>query len=400
MIEMRITEKNIQDHRLQVSIFVEKEEFDRARKKAYMDHTDKYPVQGSAGGLASLADLEKTYGPAVLYDEALDDVVPEMFNGFLKKEGLRIVGRPEMNDMKFQDGGVLFSVKADLYPDVELGQYRDLKVPYIRAGEQDLFERAVIREACGNMTGEIPPHMVELKMNSIMAREKLNVCNEAIYHLLADAERILKRGYEAAEVYRRPSQIKEESMDLMLETVSEEHQDDWKNFFKERITLMAERYHSPLPGDYDSRLDKIIADRIREKNEMDKDELIEQVFQSYLDSLSLSESEWKKKRYSQAAREVCVDLLLDKVASEEELRVDDQELHSALEEIAAQVNMTCEEVEEKMDVEPVRQKMMRDKALVLILDSAATDEEGRRKRIEEEEKNSDGTAEKDAGQSA
>ena len=398
---MKITEKNIKDHKLKVSIFVEKGEFDRARNRAYLSHTDKYPVKGCAGGLASLSDLEKTYGPAVLYDEALDDVVPDMFNSFLVKEGLRIVGRPEMKDMSFRDGGVLFSIVADLYPDVHLGQYKGIKVPYIRAGEQDLFERSVIREACGNMTGEIPPHMVEQKMNAIMAREKLNVCNEAIYHLLADAEKILKRGYEAAGVFRRQSQIEEESMDLMLETVAEEHQNDWRDFFKERITVMAERYHSPLPDDYDSQLDRIIAGRIREKNEMEKEALIEQVFQAYLRSLSLSESEWKKKRYFQAAREVCVDLLLDKVASKEGIRVDDQELHSALEEIAGQVNMTCEEVEEKMDVEPVRQKMMRDKALVLILNSASTDDDGRKKRIEEEEeKKSDGTAGKGTGESA
>ena len=57
---------------LQVMLCAEAEEFREARRRAYLEHTDRYPVPGCAGGLASLTDLEKVYGPAVLYDEALE----------------------------------------------------------------------------------------------------------------------------------------------------------------------------------------------------------------------------------------------------------------------------------------------------------------------------------------
>ena len=380
---MIIEKKEIQNYVLDVTISVEKEEFDQARREVYLKHTDIYPVSGYAGGMAPLDELEKNYGPAVLYDEALEVVVPKMFSGFLSSEGLRIVCKPSMYDMKFNEGGVLFSIKADLYPDVKLGRYKGLSVPYRRAGEQDLFERAVIQQACMNMVGEIPPHMIEQKLNEIIAREKLNVSNEAIYHLLADAEKILSRGYAAAGVNRRPSQIKAESMDLMVQTVSEEHQDDWQEFFKDQVKIMAERYHSPLPEGYDEELQNIIDERMKEKNEMDKDKLIDEIFDSYLNSQALTRDEWKKKRSAQAAREVCVDLLLDSVAEKEHIGVNDTELHEALENIGSQVNMSSEEVEEKIDTDPVRWKLMRDKALTMILDSAVTDEEGRVKRLKQ-----------------
>ena len=45
-----------------------------------------------APGLATLAALERTYGPAVLYDEALGVLIPETFNSFLNENGIRIMG--------------------------------------------------------------------------------------------------------------------------------------------------------------------------------------------------------------------------------------------------------------------------------------------------------------------
>ncbi|MBQ6582750.1 MAG: hypothetical protein IJH77_02855 [Mogibacterium sp.] len=382
---MRITKKSTQDYMLDVSIYVEKAEFDTARLEVYMENTDHYPVPGVAAGNADLAVLEGTYGPAVLYDEALELVIPRMFNEFLQKEGIRIVGKPQVDDMQFSGGGVSFHVRADLYPEVELGEYKGIQVPYVRMGEQDRFEQAVIQKACENMKGEIPPHMVEQKMNAIIAREKINVSNEAIYHLLADALVILKEAYEAAGAVRPMVQYRREAMDLMLQTVSEAHQNDWKEFFREQIKVMAERYHD-LPSDYDSKLEQIIEKRQRDKNKMGQDALIDDIFKAYLGSLELTEEQWRNQRSTQAAREVCVDLLLDAVAKKEGITVSPLELHNAIEEIADQVNMTPEEVENKMDIEPLRWKLARDKAMVLILNSAGTDEELRAKRIAEAER--------------
>ncbi|MBQ6622233.1 MAG: hypothetical protein IJH75_05315 [Mogibacterium sp.] len=382
---MKILSNDQKDYVLNVTIQISKEEFDKARMTAYLDHTDRYPVPGVAAGNADLGMLESTYGPAVLYDEALEKAVPELFNRFLKEEQIRIVGRPQMDDMRFAGGGVLFHVKADLYPEIELGQYKGILVPYLRMGEQDRFEQAVLQKACENMKGEIPPHMVEQKMNAIIAREKLNVSNEAIYHLLADAEVILKQAYEAAGAVRPKVQYRREAMDLMLQTVSEAHQNDWQEFFREQIKVMAERYHD-LPEDYDHQLEEIIKKRQKDKNRMEKEALIEEIFKAYLGSLELTEEQWRNQRSMQAAREVCVDLLLDAVSAKEGITVSSSELHDAVEEIAAQVNMTPEEVENKMDLEPLRWKLARDKAMMLILNSASTDEALRAKLIKEAER--------------
>ena len=68
---MNIEKKQIKNHMLHVTLTIDKMEFDAARKEAYIGNTDHYPVMGIAPGMASIPDLEKIYGPAVLYDEAM-----------------------------------------------------------------------------------------------------------------------------------------------------------------------------------------------------------------------------------------------------------------------------------------------------------------------------------------
>lgn len=116
---MKIENSKTENCVLSVEIVIDKGEFDKARHEAYMENTDRYPVIGKAPGLALLQDLEMTYGPAVLFDEALSKVIPDSFNEFLSAGGIRIMGKPEVNDMQFtQDGGVRFKVKADTYPEI------------------------------------------------------------------------------------------------------------------------------------------------------------------------------------------------------------------------------------------------------------------------------------------
>lgn len=374
---MRTEKRTVQDHVLQVEILLEKEEFDQARKKAYLDNTDRYPVPGVAPGLAELSDLEKIYGPAVLFDEALSLAVPDSFLRALQESGLRIVGKPVMEGLQFlPGGGVSFTVKADLFPKVELGQYKGIAVPYLRSGQQAEFERAVVQKACENMKGEIPPHMIRQKLDAMEAQVKLQVNGDAVYHLLADMLVILDQAYVAAGVNRPAIQVKREAMDLMLQTASAEHELDWKEFFKEQVTVMAERYHS-LPGDYPEKLDRIIRKRSDDKAKMSPDQRTAELFKAYLGSLELTQEQWRNQQSAQAAREVCMDLLLDAVAEAEAIDVEPGELRQFIEELAAGHQMEPEEVEANIDRDALAGKLRRDKALALILNSATTDYEGK-----------------------
>ena len=251
------------------------------------------------------------------------------------------------------------------------------------------FEQAVVQKACENMKGEIPPNMIEQKMNSIMAQEKLSINNDAVYHLLADMLVILDQAYVAAGANRPMVQVRREAMDLMLQTASAEHEMDWKEFLKEQIIVMTERYHS-IPDDFANTIDEIIKKRPATKEKMTPDELTEELFKAYLGSLELTQEQWKNQRMGQAAKEVCVDLLLDAVSTKEKIDVNQDEIHQFIEELADQYGIAPEEAEANIDRNALIWKLKRDKALRLILDSAVTDqaakEELDRKREEARKK--------------
>lgn len=110
---MKVESYEKKDGILQVMLCAEAEEFREARRRAYLEHTDRYPVPGCAGGLASLTDLENVYGPAVLYDEALELAVPELFGNLLKEKKIRIMGKPRMEHLTFTpEGGARFRVSS------------------------------------------------------------------------------------------------------------------------------------------------------------------------------------------------------------------------------------------------------------------------------------------------
>lgn len=376
---MIMEKKFMENHVLHVTLTIDKMEFDAARREAYVRNTDRYPVMGIAPGMAALPDLEKIYGPAVLYDEALAVVVPDTFSRFVRESQIRVFGKPEVENVQYNpDGGVSFQVKAPVFPEVELGQYKNLAVPYVRKEQQREFEQAVIQKACENLKGEIPPNMIDQKIQAIMAQEKLSIHNDAVYHLLADMLVILDQAYVAAGVSRPKVQVRREAMDLMLQTASAEHEMDWKPFLKEQVTLMAERYHS-LSDDFEQELDRIIQKRAEAKAKKKPDELLEELFQAYLGSLELTEEQWKNQRSTQAAREVCMDLLLDAVSEKENITIHPDEAHQFIEELADQYGIAPEEAEANIDPDALIWKLKRDKALRLILDSAVTDEEGKKK---------------------
>lgn len=387
---MKFEKKDTENHMLHLTVHLDKNEFDDARREAYMNHTDVYPVMGIASGLATIQDLEKVYGPAVLFDEALSVVIPERFNTYLKESGTRIYGRPQVVDMQFvPGGGVCFQIQAPMFSEVKLGQYKGLAVPYARDKQQMEFEQAVLQKACEHVEGEIPEAMTEDKLQAIMAQQKLSIMQDSVYDLLADMLVILDEAYVAAGVSRPKSQVRREATDLMLQTASAEHEMDWKAFLKEQISAMAERYHS-LPNDFGKIIDDIIQKRLDTKKKQTAEAHTEELFKAYLGSLELTEEQWKNQQRAQAAREVCMDLLLDAVSKKEGLEVTEDEIHHAIEEIADQYGVEPDEAETHIDRDALVWKLKRDKALRLILDSAVTDEAAKaeldQKKKEEKER--------------
>ena len=364
---MKTIEKRTENDRLTAVLEIEKEEFDQALEEAYLNDTEHFPVPGYAAGLAPREEIEKIYGEEALWDEALNECIPLMYSEFLDKENIRIIGRPEIKEISHFDDSVTFSVLADLYPSVKIGRYSGLKVR--EAEDEDALKRSVLKAACEGMEGDASAAMIESKLDSLAAHEKLKITGDPIYHLLADTVEILDKVYRETGVSRPMRQVRSEAMDIMLQTVSSDNKDLSAEYMKQEMTRLAARYR-PIPDDMGEIMEKLFTDRGDKKAQMGADELAAEAFDAYLGSIDLDEKKWRHEHREAAVESARCDLLLEAVAEKEKLQATKEEINAMLSQIAENCGVEMENVIAEIDTESVRQQLLRDKACRLIIDNA------------------------------
>lgn len=355
---------------IRVTITADREEINSARINAYRDNTERYPLPGVAPGEADLPGLMRSYGPAVLYDEALDRLIPKLFEEFLAQSGVQVIGRPRVDDIAYEpDGAVTFAVTADCFPEVILGDYRGIVAENDRSKDPDAFEREVLGKAVRNMQTHVPAHMLNQKIDAIEASEKMHIAQDAIYHLLADTLVYLKAGYAAAGVTRPAEQVREQAMDITLSMVSFDNKQIPENYLAEQIGDEVGRYRE-LPENFEDLLRAAMEKRKAEKAKMKPETRIEEVFKAYLGSVHMNEEEWRESQKEDARRQALEDLLFMKVAGEEKLRVSNAELHDGYQALADKYGVNLEDILKALGEDVLRAQLLRDKARTLILDSA------------------------------
>ena len=76
--------------------------------------------------------------------KVVESLLPRMFRAWADKENLKVVGTPNIADIKFEPGEpIWFKAEFEVAPDVELGEYRGLTVPYAdpEASEEEITAR-------------------------------------------------------------------------------------------------------------------------------------------------------------------------------------------------------------------------------------------------------------------
>ena len=126
---MGYTVEKISGNQVKISFEVPAQAFDEAVQKAYLKVRGRLNVPGFRKGKAPRKLIESMYGEAVFYDDAFDIVFPGEYEAAVKEHDLKVVDRPEVDEVKQIGVGkdLQFSVKVYVSPDVELGDYKGLK---------------------------------------------------------------------------------------------------------------------------------------------------------------------------------------------------------------------------------------------------------------------------------
>ena len=127
---MTIKSANRENNKLTVNVEVEKEVFEAGINKAYLKNRKYITVPGFRKGKAPRKMIENLYGPQVFHSDAVEEIFPEVYEEAVLDQGWKTVGQPSVTDMNVREDKTLeLTIEVELYPEVELGQYKGLEAP-------------------------------------------------------------------------------------------------------------------------------------------------------------------------------------------------------------------------------------------------------------------------------
>ncbi len=131
-------EKTEKANELKLEFEIEAEKFDEAIKKVYTKSAKYFNIPGFRKGKAPMAIVEKTYGPSIFYEDAFNEVVPDIYEKELKENNIEAVSNPDIDITQMEKGKDLkFTAVVQIKPEVKLGKYKGIQVKKIEYNVSD-----------------------------------------------------------------------------------------------------------------------------------------------------------------------------------------------------------------------------------------------------------------------
>ncbi len=135
-----------------VTVELTKAELEPAINKAYLKYRKDIAIPGFRKGKAPRVVIEAAYGKHVFYEDAIEEMFPQIYQDAVMTQDMKPVGRPSVSDMNIaDDDSVTLTIVTDLYPVVTLGQYKGIEVEKVDADVKETEVDAEIDRMAQNV---------------------------------------------------------------------------------------------------------------------------------------------------------------------------------------------------------------------------------------------------------
>ena len=405
---MKVTREKEEDRQVFLRIELEQPQVDQALEQAYRRLVKKANIPGFRQGKAPREVLERYVGKEGLLEDAIDNLLPEVYEQALKEEKIEAIANPQIEVVEREP--VVFTAVVPLEPTVELGDYKSIKLKPEKA-EVTQEELDAVIEQVRRQNGtwepvERPLAFEDLVVMDVEARvEDKPFINQqgAQYQVMpnqplptpdfADQLIGMKVGEEKEfkltlpQDYSQPELAgKEASFKVNINEVKQQHlpkldkefaklvSPDLKTMaaLKKRLTsnltIQAEQKAREAfeekvidavvdlskvefpPVLADSELERLIEQQARWMQESGL------ALEEYLSRIKKTEEELREEMRPVAAKRVTRSLVLGKVAEAEKIKVTDEEITAELEKLVKGSENKAE-MEERMSLPQVRGSM-------------------------------------------
>lgn len=414
--------EKLEKSRVALTIETSAEEFEAAVNKAYLKMRGKINVPGFRVGKAPRKIIEKMYGAEVFYEEAVNIILPDAYEAAVKEQELEVVGYPQVELESCTKDGVVFKCTVAVYPEVKLGQYKDLEAPKaevkvvaadVNARLKEMADRnsrlvSVERAVKKGDTADIDFEGFDNGVAFDGGKGEnfdLEIGSGSFVPGFEDQLIGMKAGEEkdiditfpenyTPELAGKPvvfhvkvNEVKEKQVpaidDEFAKDVSEfDTLKDLKADIKKKLT--AERTESAQRAFEDVLMAKVAegieADIPEEMVELQAERMMEQFkqqlasqgipFDQYLKMTNTAEADFRKQAQGPAADQVKMDLAVEAIIKAEGLEASDEDVESEMKSVAEKYGMDLDTVKKYLRPEDVKEQVIREKVVKLVADSA------------------------------
>ena len=337
--------EKLEKSQVAVTVEVTAEEFEAAVQKAYLKMRNKISVPGFRPGKAPRKMIEKLYGEGVFYSDAVDAALPDAYTQAIGSSGLDVVGYPEVEIVDDQIGkdGFTFKATVAVYPEVELGQYKGVSAvkEEVKVTADDVKERL-------NQMAEREARLVSVdrKAKDVSEFETLKeLKDDTKAKITAEREQSAKIAFENALLEKVAGDIKADIPEVMIEEQCRRFLDE----FKQRLQAQG------IPYD------------------------------QYCKMTGMDEARFMEDGREPAVRQVKMDLAIAAIIKAENLDVTDEEIEEKYKSMAEQYGMELDMLKKYLDAPTVRNQLLNEKAIAVVVDSAKAEKPAKAEKTEGEE---------------
>ncbi len=123
---------------VKLSFVVEAEKFEEAMKKVYTKTAKYFNIPGFRKGKAPMQLVERQYGSEIFYEDAFNELVPEVYDAAIKENNVEAVSKPNIDITQMEKGkDLIFTATVQTKPEVKLGKYKGIEIKKIEYNVSD-----------------------------------------------------------------------------------------------------------------------------------------------------------------------------------------------------------------------------------------------------------------------
>ncbi len=425
---MQVTVDKLEGSKVKLAVEVEAERVNKAVADAYVKVRGQVRIPGFRRGKTPRSILEAYVGKGVLYEEAMEKLLPEVYKEAVKQAELSPVDQPSVDIGQFEEEKpFIFSAEVVVKPEVTIEGYKgiDIEKKRVEISDEDvekelssLQERLATYDvdneaeaAKGDVLiidfegmiddapfegGKAEGITLELGAGRFMSEFE-----EALMGARAEEERqatvTFPEDYHSADVAGKTAVFKIKVNEVRARKLPEIDDELVKRIsasqdvasFREELKA---RLLAKAESDVEQKMRADIVEQAAEKAQVEIPEVMieheidhmlkdmnlrlqyqQSSLQSYLEAIGKDEAALREDLKPQAESQIKAELSLDTIAAIEALEAPQEEIDRALEDIARRYGQKPEEFAKKAtedQIAAIKESILRDKAIELLLKNA------------------------------